>query len=61
MISIQIKELSKGYVVEYFDDKQPSEMDAENTWCEEFDHVLNFIGAKQVATMKWRKKEGAKE
>jgi hypothetical protein len=36
-------------------------MDAENTWCEEFDHVLNFIGAKQVATMKWRKEEGVKE
>jgi hypothetical protein len=61
MIEIKIKELSKGFVVEFLDDKQPSKMDTENTYCETFDHVLNFISAKQVATLKWRKTNEAEE
>jgi hypothetical protein len=60
LIYIEIQELSKGFnVIQYFDDNQPRQMDEQNVYCESWEDVVKYLGAKVVKTLDSRKKEKA--
>jgi len=60
-MKFEVQELSKGFVVSYFDANQPIEMDSENVYLETIAEVLNYLNDKVEATLKWRKKEARKK
>lgn len=57
MIHIEIQELTRGFAVSYFDDKQPSEMDEDNVYFESLDVVLEYVKGKAEATYQSRIKK----
>jgi len=56
-MKFEVQELSKGFVVDYFDMNQPTEMDSENIYLETIEDVLRYLNDKVEATLKWRREE----
>ena len=55
MISIKIQELSSGFVIEYFDTEQDSDLDENNIWLKDWDTVVEYLTNKKEKTLYLRK------